>query len=52
MKHIKILTLSWNFALSIKYLEVIIRCLEPKLFDEKVDVLLDFYRIKLFYLIT
>ena len=45
MKQIKILSYSWDFALSNKYLEVIIQCLEPKLFDDKVEVLFDFFFI-------
>ena len=46
MKEIKILTYSSEFALSNKYLKVIIQCLEPKLFDEKVEVLIDFFYLK------
>ena len=32
-----------DFALSNKYLEVIIYCLEPQIVNEKVEVLFDFY---------
>ena len=35
----KSLTYILDLALSNKYLEVIIQCLEPKIFNEKVDVL-------------
>ena len=41
MKKIKILTHSLNFALSKKYLKVVIESIEPKLFNEKVEVLLE-----------
>ena len=44
MKQIKIFTFSLYLALSNKYLEVIIKCLEPKIFNEKVEIL--FYKIK------
>ena len=40
----KPLTYSLDLALSNKYLEAIIQCLELKLFNEKVEVL--FYKIK------
>ena len=43
MMQIKILTYSWDFALSNMYLEVILQCLEAKLFDDKVEVLFDFF---------
>ena len=39
MKQIKILTYILHFALSNKYLNMIIQCLEPKIFNEKVEVL-------------
>ena len=44
MKQKKIVTNSMDFALTNTYLEVIIQCLEPKIFSEKVEVL--FYKIK------
>ena len=40
MKQIKVLTYSLDFFLSNNYLEVIIKCLEHKIFNEKVEVLL------------
>ena len=43
MKQIKIFTFTMDFALSNKYLEVIMHCLKPKIFNEKVEVLFDFY---------
>ena len=49
MKQIKILTYSLDKALSNKYLEVIIQCLELEIFNEKVEVLFgffSFFRIK------
>ena len=42
MKQNKILTYSMGLALSNRYLEVIIQCLEPKILNEKVAVLFDF----------
>ena len=49
MKQINLLTYSPDLALSKKYLKAIIQSLEPKIFNEKVEVLFDFliYRIKL-----
>ena len=44
MIHIKVLTYSLDFALSNTYLEVIILSLEPKILNEKVEVL--FCKIK------
>ena len=43
MRQIKILTYSWDLALSKMYLEVMTQCLGAKLFDHKVDVLFDFF---------
>ena len=43
MKQIKILTYILDFALSNKYLKVIIHCLEPMIFNEKAEVLFDFF---------
>ena len=40
----KSLIYSLELALSNKYLEMIMQCLEPKIFNEKVEVLL--YQIK------
>ena len=42
MRLIKIFTYSPDLALSNKYLEMIIRSLEAKIFNEKVEVLFDF----------
>ena len=39
MKQIKMLNYSMDFALSNKYLKVIIQTLEPRIFNEKVEVL-------------
>ena len=39
MKQIKVLTYIQDFFLSNKYFKVIMQCLEPKIFDEKVEVL-------------
>ena len=39
----KSLTYSRNFALSNKYLEVIIKCLESKILKEKVEILFEFF---------
>ena len=39
MKKIKIVTYSLDLALSYQYLEAIIQCLVPKIFNEKVEVL-------------
>ena len=39
----KPLTYSLDLALSKKYLEVIKQCLEPKIFNEKVDYLFEFF---------
>ena len=44
MKQINILTFSLDFALSNTYFKVIIQSQEPKIFNEKVEVL--FYKIK------
>ena len=44
MKQIKILTYRMDLALSNKYLKVIIQCIEPIIFNDKVQVL--FYKIK------
>ena len=46
MKQIKIFTYSPDLALSKKYLKAIIQSLEPKIFNEKVEVLFDFFNIK------
>ena len=43
MKQIKVLTYSLDFALSNKYLELIIKSLEPKILNEKVEVLFDLH---------
>ena len=40
----KSITYSLDLTLSISFLEVIIECLEPKIFNEKVEFL--FYKIK------
>ena len=42
MMQIKILTYSLDFALYNKYLKVIIRSLDPKIFNGKDEVLFDF----------
>ena len=44
MRQIKIFTYILDFALSNKYLELIIQYLELEVFNEKVEVL--FYKIK------
>ena len=44
MKQKRLFSYCLNCALSNKYLEVIIQCLELKIFNEKVEVL--FYEIK------
>ena len=44
MKQTKVLTYNLDFALSNKYLEVIIKSLEPKISNEKVEV--SFYKTK------
>ena len=44
MKQIKILTYGLGLALSNKYLKVILQSREPKIFNQKVDVL--FCKIK------
>ena len=41
MKQIKIFTYSLDLALSKKYFKAIIQSLEPKIFNEKVEVLFD-----------
>ena len=41
MKQIRILTYSLDFVLSNKYIQVTMQCLEPKIFNEKIEVLLD-----------
>ena len=38
----KAITYRLDLALSNKYLQVIILCLEPKILNEKVEVLFDF----------
>ena len=43
MKQINIFTYSADLALSKKYSEVIVQSLEPKIINEKVEVLLDFF---------
>ena len=43
MKQIKVLTYSPDLGLSNKYLEAIIQPLEPKIFNEKVEVLFDLF---------
>ena len=40
VKQIKILTYSMDFALSNRYLKVMIQPLEPRIFDEKNEVIL------------
>ena len=42
MKQIKVPVYSLDFALSNKYFELIIQCLEPKILTEKVQVLFVF----------
>ena len=44
MTQINVLINSLDLALSNKYLQVTIQCLEPKILNEKVEVL--FYKIK------
>ena len=39
MKQMKVLTYRLDLALSNKYFDFIIQCLEPKIFNEKVVVL-------------
>ena len=46
MKQIKIFTYTPDLVLSKKYLKAIIQSLEPKIFNEKVEVLFDFFNIK------
>ena len=46
MTQIKILTYSRDLALSNEYLEVIATIFEPKILNEKVDVLFDFLTLK------
>ena len=46
MKQIKVPFYSLDFALSNKYFELIIQCLEPKILNEKVEVLFVFYFIE------
>ena len=46
MKQIKVPVYSLDFALSNKYFELIIQCLEPKILTEKVEVLFVFYFIE------
>ena len=43
LRPINILTHSQDLALSNKYLEVFMQSLEPKIFDEKVDVLFYYF---------
>ena len=47
MTQIKILTYSLDLALSNEYLEVITTIFEPKIFNDKVDVLFDFFTLKI-----
>ena len=44
MRQIKELTYGANISQSIKYLQVTIQCLEPKIFNVKVEVL--FYKLE------
>ena len=46
MKQIRIFAYSLDLVLSNKYIQVTIQCLEPKVFNVKVEVL--FYKIKKF----
>ena len=46
MTQIKILTYSLDLALSYEYLEVIAKVFEPKIFNEKVDVLFEYFTSK------
>ena len=46
MTQIKILTYILDLALLNEYLEVIATIFEPKIFNEKVDVLFDFFSLK------
>ena len=46
MKQIKLLTYSPDLALSKKYLKATIQSLKPKIFDEKVEVLFEFFNLK------
>ena len=46
MKQINLLTYSPDLALSKKYLKAIIQSSEPKIFDEKVEVLFEFFNLK------
>ena len=43
MKQIKMPLKSLDLVLSKKYLEMIIQCLEPKILNEKVEVLFGFF---------
>ena len=43
IKHIKVKTYNVDLAQSNKYLEVIIQSLKPKIFDEKVAFVIDFF---------
>ena len=45
MKLKKIFINYLNFFLSNKYLEAIIRFLEPWIFNEKFEILIEFYRL-------
>ena len=46
MTQIKILTYSLDLALSYEYLEEIATIFEPKIFNEKADILFDFFTLK------
>ena len=46
MTQIKVLTYSLDLALSNEYLEVIATIFEPKILNEKVDVLFDVFTFK------
>ena len=46
MTQIKILTYSLDLAISNEYLEVIAKIFEPKIFNEKVDVLFYLFTLK------
>ena len=46
MRGRRIFTYILNLALSNKYLKVIVQCLKPKILNEKVEVLFDFFYFK------
>ena len=46
MNQIKLFTYSPDLALSNEYFKAIIQPLEPKILNEKVEVLFDFFNIK------